>query len=151
MNLYCMKCRQAVDHIAQHCSWKCSYCGNLRMSSSWKKKRGLQSISLQISKLIAMLKYRHPLYHGKYIIWLIENKRGKNIGCHFCGNIANGVMIIQRLSVPLCKGHIQSICERYDIDTPQTVPCAFAFPVESGSILDNCRDLMSITEGGLDI
>lgn len=60
---------------------------------------------------IAQLRlYKDRKYYGGRIRWLLMDKEGNSVYCDRCGNIANGVMRVERDSgvynVPLCKKHI---------------------------------------------
>ena len=49
-------------------------------------------------------------YYGRLVRGLLENKKGKNIYCDKCGNIANGIEEGKVLGftyrIPLCKKHM---------------------------------------------
>ena len=59
-------------------------------------------------------------YLGKFIRYLLQDDRGVSVYCDRCGNIANGVMKVERNSgiynIPLCSKHI---LEQF----PETTEC----------------------------
>jgi hypothetical protein len=66
-------------------------------------------------------------YHGRSMRWMIADKRGKDVGCLFCGNIANAIGRVtirdMEFNIPVCKGHVRDYMDRhfpdgYDIALP---------------------------------
>lgn len=70
--------------------------------------------------------YWHRNYYSRGIRWLLMDKDEKNVSCDKCGNIANGIMVVQRrigiFNVPLCKKHIAEIAPWI-----KYVPCKFIY------------------------
>lgn len=48
-------------------------------------------------------------YKGRFIRWIIADKKGNDVSCAFCGNMANGVghkqIGLLHFTLPICKKH----------------------------------------------
>lgn len=66
-----------------------------------------------ISRYRQIRSYLNRNYYSGFIRWLLQDKSGHSVGCDRCGNIANGVMVINSkfglFNVPLCKKHYLEI------------------------------------------
>ena len=63
-------------------------------------------------------------YLGKFIRWLLEDEKGVSVKCHHCGNIANGIMKIERAhtyNIPLCKKHMKDTFPNKDFTLPNII------------------------------
>ena len=53
--------------------------------------------------------YWNKKYYSGHIRWLLVDSKGESVCCDKCGNIANGVMRVEKrigvFNVPLCKKH----------------------------------------------
>jgi len=66
-------------------------------------------------------------YTGRGIRWMIADETGTSVYCRECGNIANGVLQIEKFgstfNMPYCKSHIEKIIT---LDNPDDV--SFVLP-----------------------
>jgi hypothetical protein len=69
-----------------------------------------KDISVNPSPKLRYIHMGRKYFTGNGIRWLIENERGQNVSCGWCGNIANAVITGEFLGmayqIPICKKHI---------------------------------------------
>ncbi len=65
-----------------------------------------------IKRFFKCLPYFNKKYYYGHIRWLLMNKKGENVFCCSCGNIANGIVTTKifrlRFNLPACKVHLKA-------------------------------------------
>ncbi|RNI26628.1 hypothetical protein [Rufibacter latericius] len=66
-----------------------------------------------MSRFAQLRSYFERKYYSGYIRWILQNEDGTHVSCDQCGNIANGIVKVQKslgsFYFPICKKHLREL------------------------------------------
>lgn len=69
--------------------------------------------------------YWNAKYYSGFLRWLLTDKNGQSVTCDRCGNIANGIMKVEKrigvFNIPLCKSHFGETFPEFNGYLPTTI------------------------------